>query len=162
MYVFESLEEKHRKDVIDIFNYYVKHTNYAYPKELVNYSFYDKFLENAKQLCAYAIINEKNIIIGFCQLKPYNPVSTFKNAVEVSYFLDKSSTGKGIGKIALNKLLEEARKLGKKQIIASISGDNIDSQIFHLKNGFIECGRFKNVGNKFGKEFDIVYMQRGI
>ncbi|MEW6616706.1 MAG: hypothetical protein AB1401_14730 [Thermodesulfobacteriota bacterium] len=31
---------------------------------------------------------------------------------------------------------------------------------FHKKNGFIECGRFKNICKKKNKIFDVVYMQK--
>ena len=158
----ESLEEKHRMAVIDIFNYYVEHKNSAYPQTKVGYEAFDMFLENAKHLCGYAITSENGEILGFCQLKPYRPQSTFERTVEVTYFLKESATGKGIGKEILEYLIQDAKRLGKKHILASISGDNAVSLKFHKNNGFTECGRFKNIGNKFGKEFDIVYMQKEI
>lgn len=150
MYEFETLDENHRKNVIDIFNYYVENTNSAYPQNIVDYNTFDIFLENAKALCGYAIMDEQKNIIGFCQLKPYRSGSTFDETVEITYFLEKSSTRKGIGSLTLKKLIQDAKILGKKQILASISGDNIASINFHKKNGFIECGRFKNIGIKFG------------
>ena len=46
------------------------------------------------------------------------------------------------------------------KIIAGISGFNTGSMKFHSNNGFRECGRFIGVGRKFGREFDVVWMQK--
>lgn len=159
---FETLREEHRKDVIDIYNYYVAGTNYAYPDEIVDYSFFDRFLANARQLCGYAIRSDDGRIVGFCQLKPHNAFATFVGTVEITYFLKHDATRQGIGSLVLARLIEDARGFGKKHVLASISGDNVASLSFHRKNGFAECGRFRNIGFKLGKEFDIVFMQRDI
>jgi len=45
-------------------------------------------------------------------------------------------------------------------ILASVSSLNQGSVNFHLKNGFTECGRFRDVGRKKGETFDVVYFQR--
>jgi len=120
------------------------------------------FLENASKLCGFIIKNANNDTIGFCQLKPYSPVNTFEQTVEITYFLLPEFTGKGFGKEVLEYLIEQAKNKNIKHILASISGDNIISQKFHSKNGFIEVGRFKKIGYKNGKAFDIVYMQRDV
>lgn len=156
----EPLQEKHRKPVIDILNYYIRRTNFAFRREEVACDHFDRYLQNAMELSGYAVIDDSTAdIIGFCQLKPYAPLSTFESTVETSYFLTPDSTRKGIGTLMLQRLIEDARKLNKAHMVASISGDNLASISFHKKQGFLECGRFKNVGNKFNKDFDIVYMQ---
>lgn len=162
MITFEPLEERHRKPVVDVYNYYVRNTNYAYRREEVDYGHFDKYLANARELCGFAVLDGEGKVIGFCQLKPFDSVSTFERSAELSYFLEPGSTGKGIGAIVFAKLLEEARKRGKTRLFASISGDNAASLKFHEKQGFRECGRFRGAGNKFGRDFDIVYMQKEI
>jgi len=49
-----------------------------------------------------------------------------------------------------------------KTLLASISSRNKESIAFHKKHGFIECGRFKDIGRKRGKPFDVVWMQKVI
>lgn len=162
MLSFISLTEEHQTAVLDIFNYYIRTTNSAYRRNELVPSDYAMFLDNAKKLCGFVIKNSNNDIIGFCQLKPYSPVNTFEETVEITYFLLPEYTGKGFGKEILDYLIQEAKKRNMKHILASISGDNLVSQKFHSKNGFIEVGRFNKIGFKNGKAFDIVYMQRDI
>ena len=60
----------------------------------------------------------------------------------------------------LGFLEKGAIEKGITNILANISSLNPRSIEFHQKNGFIECGRFKKVGKKNGKEFDTVWMQK--
>ena len=62
----------------------------------------------------------------------------------------------------LSLLETEGMKKGITNILANISSLNPRSIDFHKKNGFIECGRFKNVGRKKGHLFDTVWMQKAL
>lgn len=162
-YTFEQLDTKHKDQVMDIFNHYVENSFAAYPQNRIPNEFYSTILERSKGYPAYAIINESTKrVIGFCYLKPYHPFSTFKETAEITYFIDPLEVGKGIGKMALKLLESEGKEIGVKQILASIASLNEQSLIFHLKNGFKECGRFNKIINKNGICFDIVWMQKEI
>jgi phosphinothricin acetyltransferase len=71
-------------------------------------------------------------------------------------------TGKGIGSQMLALLETSAKKHNISVILANISSKNTGSIRFHQKNGFIECGRFRNVGEKKNELFDTVWMQKEI
>ena len=160
---FEILSEKHQNQVIDIYNYYIEKSYAAYPEKKVPYEFYSIMLEKTQGYPAFAIIDEnESNVIGFCYLKPHLPWSTLRETAEITYFIDPKKVGHGIGKEALNLLEKNGKALGIRQILASISSLNEQSLIFHLKNGFKECGRFTNVIKKNNVYFDIVWMQKEI
>ena len=46
------------------------------------------------------------------------------------------------------------------QTLARISAENEGSISFHKKHGFVECGRFRAVGQKGPKVYDMVWMQK--
>jgi len=157
---FEPLEERHRQPVVDLVNHYIETTTWAYRREPLVYADFDAYLENAQRLCGFAVVD--TAVLGFCQLKPYREMTTFEHTVELTYFLEPGSTGKGIGGLVLARLTEEARARNKRQLLASISADNTVSLRFHAKHGFVECGRFLRIGNKFDRDFNIVFMQKGL
>ncbi len=159
--IFDFMKNKYEKEVIDIFNYYVENSSAAYPESKLPYEFFNKFLEITKGYPAYVIKSKENDkVIGFCFLRAYNPFPVFKETAEITYFLDKNEVGKGIGKKTLDKLVNEAKKIGIKRLLADISSENIQSIQFHKKNGFNECGRFHCVGKKKGKYFDVIWMEK--
>jgi L-amino acid N-acyltransferase YncA len=78
----------------------------------------------------------------------------------ITYFMRPEQTGKGVGSLMLEYLVEEAKKKGISSILASISSLNETSLRFHQKHGFGECDRFRQVGKKKGKFFDVIWMQK--
>jgi L-amino acid N-acyltransferase YncA len=158
---FEPLTETHGKAVMEIFNDYVKNSFSAYPEEALPETFFGQILSMTKGYPAYAIL-EGERVIGFCFLRPYNPLTTFTECAEVSYFLDKMHTGQGIGTMALEKLENEASAMGIRSILASISSENTGSIRFHSDRGFTECGRFRKIGKKKKRYFDVVWMQKEV
>jgi hypothetical protein len=44
-------------------------------------------------------------------------------------------------------------------VIPGIDADQIASIAFHAKHGFVEVGRLRQVGFKFGRWLDVCYMQ---
>jgi phosphinothricin acetyltransferase len=160
---FEPMTEAHGDEVMDIFNYYVENSFAAYPEHKLSLQFFGMFLEMTRGYPAYVIINNDNgKLVGFCFLRAYNPMPVFRETTEISYFLDKEAVGKGIGKEALELLEREGGKKGIKYIMANISSRNEQSLQFHKENGFVECGRFHNIGRKKGMYFDVVWMQKEI
>ena len=126
--IFEKMTKEYSKDIMDIFNYYVENSYAAYPELKLSYEFYKKFLEMTKGYPAFIIKNKDNEkVVGFCFLRAYNPFPVFRETAEITYFLEKNEIGKGIGKKALNKLEEEAKKIGINKLLANISSENITS-----------------------------------
>ncbi len=159
-YELERLTERHRKPVIDIFNFFVKNGFAAYPDTEVEYGFFDRVLEMTKGYPAFAAKDTADRTVGFGLLRPFLFAATFKRTAEVTYFLLPDTTRQGLGTTILERLIGEAKTMGIDSILASISSRNVESIHFHLKRGFVECGRFEAVGRKFGQDFDVVWMQK--
>lgn len=146
--------------IIDIFNYYVEHSFAAFSENKLPYLAFDMFLQMSKGYPTGTIKNQKGVIVGFGMLRTHNSMPTFSQTAEISNFIHPEHTGKGLGKMLLAFLEKGGREKGIKTILASISSLNPRSIIFHQKTGFIQCGYFKTVGRKHGREFDTVWMQK--
>lgn len=157
---FTNLSDEDRKPVADIFNYYIKNSFAAFFETTVSYAFFDSLMSVTKGYPRVAIKLGTGELAGFAFLRAYNPIPTFKRVAEISYFIKPQYTKKGLGKDVLGYLVKEAKKLGITSILASISSLNEQSINFHLRNGFIRCGTFSKIGQKFGKDFDVIWMQR--
>jgi phosphinothricin acetyltransferase len=57
-------------------------------------------------------------------------------------------------------LLERGTAIGKHVMVAGIDADNDGSIRMHERLGFEQTGRLKQVGFKFGRWLDLVFMQR--
>ncbi|MBM4271996.1 MAG: N-acetyltransferase family protein [Deltaproteobacteria bacterium] len=158
-YSFEKMTYQHRKEVIDIFNFYIENTMAAYPDEPVGYEFFDLFLNLSEGFPSLVIKDTTGNIVGFAFMRPFLPVKTMRRTAEITYFLLPDHTRKGLGTAIVNRFVGEAASSGIDTILANISSRNEASVRFHQKCGFKECGRFRRVGKKCNDDFDVIWMQ---
>lgn len=99
-------------------------------------------------------------IVGWSALNPYHQRPGYRFTAENSVYVASGQRGRGIGKLLLAPLIDAARDHGLHAIIAAIDADNAASVKLHLTFGFERVGLFKQVGFKFGRWLDILYMER--
>jgi phosphinothricin acetyltransferase len=145
---------------MEIFNHYIESSLSAYPETRVPEQAFDMLLQMSKGYPMATARDQYGRVVGFALLRAHNPMPVFSRTAEAAYFIHPDHTGKGLGRSLLEHLEQGASEKGITTILASISSLNPGSVNFHLKNGFIECGRFRNVGMKMGREFDTVWMQK--
>jgi L-amino acid N-acyltransferase YncA len=159
-YVIRRVAGTDREAVMDVFNYFVENSFAAYPDKKAGYSVFDFLRAMSREDLFYVIVDPEGQVIGFGMLRHHQRADAFNRSAEVTYFILPGHQGKGLGKRMLDTLVDDARRLGVDTILANISSLNEQSLKFHSKNGFIECGRFVRIGSKFGRDFDVVWMQR--
>lgn len=159
---FEPLGMQHQSDIMSIFNHYVLNSTAAFPGKPLPEPFFAMFLKKSEGgYPAYAVISDGKVI-GFCQLSPYNPFSSFVSTACVTYFIAPEYTGKGLGAECLRKLEEDGKKMNISHLIAEVSTENEASLRFHEKNGFRKAGELNGIGSKLDRSFGIVLLQKDI
>lgn len=97
---------------------------------------------------------------GFASFGEFRPWSCYRHTVEHSVHVAKEMRGRGVGRALIAGLLDHARALGKHTMMAGIDADNAASLGLHRSLGFVEAGRFREVGFKFDRWLDLVMMQK--
>ena len=98
------------------------------------------------------LVADEDGVQGYGSFGEFRP---FEHSV---YVLDEAQ-GKGLGRMLLAALVEEARRMGKRVMIGAIDASNWASLALHENMGFEETGRLPGVGEKFGKRLDLVLVQ---
>lgn len=161
--IFEKMNLEHQKEIMEIFDFYVKSGTAAFPNNTLPEQFYAMLMKKSEGYPSYALKNiDNNCVVGFCQLSPYSPFSTFKSTACITYFIANEYTGKGLGEKCLLKLEQDASEMGIIDLVAEISSENHGSIAFHKKHDFYIAGELKNIGVKLNRKFGIVYMQKSI
>jgi L-amino acid N-acyltransferase YncA len=146
--------------LLSIYNHYIKNSYAAYFEDQVDESFLLRLRQMISSYPFYVIETSAGEVIGFGLIHRYHPAKAFDRTAELTYFISPSHTGMGLGTKLLDLLSEKAVQMKIDTLLASISSLNQQSLDFHKKNGFVECGRFIKVGRKFGRDFDMVWMQK--
>jgi len=161
-FVIEPVRKEDGKAIIDIFNHYVQSSFAAYPEDRVPPEFFDLFLKMSEEYPFLVARDGEGNVLGFALLRPHSPMPVFSRTAEITCFIAPEHIGKGMEKAMQERLLHEAKEKGISSILAGISSLNSASLAFHSKCGFQECGRFMKIGRKWGRDFDVVWMQRMI
>jgi phosphinothricin acetyltransferase len=98
-------------------------------------------------------------IAGWSSLSRYHDRKGYQFTSENSIYVASYARGRGVGRLLLEPLIDSAKKLGLRAIIAVIDASNEASIRLHERQGFFEVGRFQKVGFKFGRWLDVVYME---
>mgnify|MGYP000684077817 CR=1 FL=1 len=155
----EVSEQTNWDGIASIFNYYIRTSTAAFRiQEIGSNHFYDDWKANPTY--PFYEITDEDKVIGFGSMNAFRAAKSMNSAAVFTYFLSPENTGKGIGQKLLDRLIKDGLTMGKTNFLVSISSENEGSLNFHKKNGFTECGRFHSVGKKFGRQFDMVWMQR--
>ncbi len=161
-YNIRNADDHDRDGVVAVFNYFVDNSFAAYPTTRVDGAFFDRLRSLGAGFPFLVVESAKRDIVGFAQLRPHHPADSLKRTGEITYFILPEYTGQGIGARLLEQLTAEARSRNVDTLLGSISSLNEGSLRFHLQHGFVECGRFRRVGCKQGRDFDIVWVQKFI
>ena len=98
-------------------------------------------------------------IVGFGAFGEFRAWPCYRHSVEHSVHVRADRRGQGIGRALVVELLARAAVLQKHVVIAGIDADNAVSIGLHQSLGFTSVGHFREVGFKFGRWLDLVFMQ---
>jgi len=98
-------------------------------------------------------------IAGFGTYGHFRVWPCYRFTVEHSVYVHKDMRGRGISKILLTDLITKAKAAGMHAMIAGVDSENDVSLQLHLKFGFTQVARFKEVGFKFGRWLDLVFLE---
>jgi len=99
-------------------------------------------------------------VVGFAGYGRYREKAGYDLTVEHSVYLAPAARGLGLGTRLLTELVAAATERGIHVMIGGLSADNETSLRLHRRLGFVETARMPQVGMKFGRWLDLVFVQR--
>ena len=159
---FKEIVEQDLPEVKKIYDWYIAHSTATFHTEPIGIDALREFIYIGHPWYKSYLIQVHDEIAGYCILTNYKKRQAYDRTAEVTIYLKPAFCGRGIGKIALKHLEENATKVGLKNLIGIIAGDNDGSIALFEKAGYTKCAHFKNVGEKFSKVLDVVAFQKEI
>jgi L-amino acid N-acyltransferase YncA len=106
-------------------------------------------------------IDAGNDVIGFASFGEWRGAwPGYRYSVEHTVHVRDDVRGQGVGRALMEALFPMARALEKHVMVGAIDAANDASIRFHERLGFERVALFREVGHKFGRWLDLVFMQR--
>ncbi len=111
----------------------------------------------------YLVAEVGRAVLGYAYAGAYRPRPAYSGTVENSVYVAAAHRGRGLGRLLLACLIEEAERRGFRQMVAVIGDSaNLASIRLHERLGFTHVGTLRSVGWKHERWLDTVLMQRAL
>jgi phosphinothricin acetyltransferase len=158
--IIRKAEEQDLQALLDIYNDAILNTTAVYnykPHTLAMRQ--EWFAQKQKDNFPVLVAVQGAEILGFSTYGHFRAWAAYKYSVEISVYIHSEHRGKGIAKLLYPPLFAVAKEQQLHTLIAGIDADNTASIKLHEHFGFTMAGHFKEVGYKFSKWLDLVFMQ---
>ena len=143
----------------DIYNHYVLHSTCTYQEELEPLDSRRQWFGHHGDKHPVIVAEVGGQVIGWGSLSAYHARSAYRRTVENSVYVHHQHHRRGVGSLLLQELITRARSLGHRAIIAGIDAEQTASVALHARFRFEKVGHFKQVGFKFGRWLNVIYME---
>src|SRR2546426_10861461 len=106
------------------------------------------------------VVEDGGRIVGFASTSPYRPRECYAKIAEFSVYVARGYRGRGVGRLALEALIQEAAAAGLHKLVSRIFPENVASRAACRSVGFREVGIYKAHGELEGVWKDCVIVER--
>jgi phosphinothricin acetyltransferase len=147
----------------EIYNYYVIHTPVTFDVEPYTVerreTWFAQFATAGRH--RLLIAEEGGIVLGYAGTTRFRPKAAYETTVETTIYCDPNSVGKGIGTRLYTALFEALQGEDIHRFAAGYALPNPATVAIHERFGFKVVGVFSENGRKFGKYWDVCWVERG-
>ncbi|MHC2184583.1 GNAT family N-acetyltransferase [Rathayibacter agropyri] len=150
-------------DIREIYNHYVRNTVVTFDEDDSTLKEWrTKFARSHKLGLPFIVaVSPSGQILGYAMVSPWSSKRAYRFTVENSIYLRAAATGKGLGRVLMTELLERAKAVGIRQVMAVIADKGAEASLaMHAQFGFVEVGRMGRVGFKFERWLSTVLLQK--
>ncbi|MBS0507610.1 MAG: N-acetyltransferase [Proteobacteria bacterium] len=109
----------------------------------------------------YLVAEDGGRVLGFAYCNWFKPRPAYRFSAEDSVYVADAARGRGLGRLLLHALCQQAQAAGVRKLLAVIGDSgNAGSIALHRAVGFTDVGVMRSVGWKFGAWRDIVLMEK--
>ncbi len=155
------------EQLLNIYSYYVRNTAITFEYDVPSREEFTGRMTAALEKYPYLVLEEKGRIRGYAYAGPFVGRAAYARSCEVTIYLDHGSTGRGYGRMlyeALEKELKGRRILNLYACIADpVTEDEYlthNSEQVHRHLGFTKVGTFHQCGYKFGRWYNMIWMEK--
>ncbi len=143
-----------------IYNYYVLHSTCTYQIDPETLAERQAWFDSHSPDNYPVIVAELNgQVVGWGSLSKFHARAGYAPTAEASVYIDHGFHRRGLGRTILQDLIDRARRANFHSLIGGASADQSASIALQESLGFTRVAHLKEVGQKFGRRLDVVYMQ---
>lgn len=153
--------------ILEIYAYYVENTAITFEYEVPPLAEFRERMKDIMKRYPYFVLEENGRIRGYAYAGAFVGRAAYDWSCELTIYLEPTARKCGFGR-RLYEVLEAAlKRMGIRNLYACIGYTEIEDQYlnqnsaeFHAHLGFETVGEFHKCGCKFGRWYDMIWMEK--
>ena len=146
-----------------IYNHYVENSHATFDVGVFSASdrqpWFDQF-DGGRYQCWVAEVAGQ--MLGYACSMPFKAKAAYQTSVEVSVYVAADSHRRGVGSALYQRLLPSLEAQDLHRAYAGIAQPNEPSMALHAANGFEQAAHYREVGRKFDRYWDVIWLERAL
>ncbi len=155
--------------MLEIYGHYVRETAVTFEEETPSEEKFGERLRKITERYPWYVAEEDGRILGYAYAGPFHVRSAYRFSCEMTVYVDPDEKGRGLGRRLYETLETELKDRGYLNLYACIGHPpkedpylDRNSEEFHAHMGYRMIGRFRRCGFKFGRWYDMVWMEKTV
>lgn len=162
-----SADLRDAERLLEIYAYYVENTAITFEYKVPTLTEFQNRIKNTLKRYPYLVIERDGVIEGYAYAGPFVGRAAYDWSCEMTVYLDRTSQKCGFGRKIYEALEDKLREMGILNLYACIGYPeqedeylNRNSANFHAHLGFTKAGEFHKCGYKFGRWYNMIWMEK--
>lgn len=160
-------------DIIDadrllkIYAYYVMNTAISFEYEVPSISEFQNRMRDKMKKYPYIVIEKDGIVQGYAYAGAFVGRAAYNWSCETTIYLDHNARKCGLGRKLYEALEAKIKEMGVLNLYACIGYPETEDEYidknsakFHEHLGFTKVGEFHKCGYKFGRWYNMIWMEK--
>lgn len=155
------------EEILSIYAPYVEQTAITFEYDVPSLDEFRGRIEKTLEKFPYLVAEDEGGIVGYAYAGVFKGRAAYDWCVETTIYVKMNLRGKGIGKVLYDVLEQQLKEQGILNLNACISWVDTPNEYlthqspqFHEHLGYRKCAHFHQCGYKFGRWFDMIWMEK--
>ena len=153
--------------LLEIYAYYVEKTAVSFELKVPSLANFRARISKTLKKFPYLVAEIENKIVGYAYAHEFVGRESYKYSAELTIYLDRNFTGKGIGRKLYEELENKLKSTGITNLYACVGYPEVEDEYltlnsvnFHEHLGFKTVGKFFKCGCKFNRRYSMVWLEK--
>ena len=153
--------------LVEVYRHYVENTAITFEYDVPSIDEFTARIESITKKYPYLVAEKDDEVIGYAYTSAFHVRKAYEWSAEMSIYLSDKAKGLGLGRKLYEILEDISKKQGITNLYACIGAPEVEDEYltnnsinFHEHMGYKLIGRFTKCGYKFGRWYDMVWMEK--
>ena len=153
--------------LLSIYAYYVENTAVTFEYDVPTEAEFARRIAAISEKYPYLVLEDGGELMGYVYAGVFKDRAAYDWAVETTVYVRRDAHGRGYGRALYQALEKELQARHFLNAYACIAWSDTEDEYlshasprFHERMGYRLCGTFRQCGYKFGRWYDMIWMEK--